>query len=85
MSYAVAGPSGGSRELSIVQPDDEMITLCAELRADCQRTGHALGNKIHDGDRWIAAAAIRLRLPLVSHDAVFKNVPLRESITADPA
>jgi predicted nucleic acid-binding protein len=72
-------------ELSIVQPDDEMITVCAELRADCQRTGHALGNKIHDGDRWIAAAAIRLRLPLVSHDAVFKNVPLLELITADPA
>src|SRR5271165_776620 len=53
--------------LSIVQPDDEMITMCAELRSDCHRTGHALGNKIHDGDRWIAAAAIRLRLPLVSH------------------
>ena len=57
-------------ELNVVQPDDEMITVCAELRADCRRIGHPLGNKIHDGDRWIAATAIRLRVPLVSHDRV---------------
>src|SRR4051794_40072976 len=52
----------------VVQPDDETITLCAELRIRCQQTGHALGSKLHDGDRWIAATAIRLGLPLVSHD-----------------
>src|SRR5260370_18918805 len=62
-------------QLTVVQPDDEMITVCVQLRAECQRTGHALGDKLHDGDRWIAAAAIRLRCPLVSHDGLFQDTP----------
>lgn len=61
--------------LASVETDDELATACAELRHQCVRAGHALGNKIHDGDRWIAAAAIRLSVPLVSHDALFKNAP----------
>ncbi len=44
-------------EIAVVQPDDEMITVCTELRIPCQQAGHALGNKLHDGDRWIAATA----------------------------
>lgn len=62
-------------ELAVVQPDDEMITLCAQLRTSCQQIGHALADKVHDGDRWIAATAVRLGCPLVSHDGVFKGVP----------
>lgn len=68
--------------LTVVQPDDDMITVCAQLRIDCQRIGHALGDKLHDGDRWIAAAAIRLRCPLASHDGLFKDAPGLELITA---
>lgn len=71
-------------ELSVVRPDDEMITVCAELRQRCRKTGHALGSKIHDGDRWIAAAALRLGLPLVSHDAIFKAAPGLELLTVGP-
>jgi len=62
-------------QLSVVQPDDEMITACAELRHQCMRIGHALGQKLHDGDRWIAATAIRRRVPLVSHDGLFTDAP----------
>jgi predicted nucleic acid-binding protein len=69
-------------ELSVVQPDDEMITLCALLRNDCQRSGHALGDKLHDGDRWIAATAVRLGCPLVSHDGLFKDSPGVDLLTA---
>ena len=29
----------------------------------------------HDADRWIAATALRLGVPLVSNDQIFKNVP----------
>ena len=36
-------------EIAVVQPDDALITACAELRVRCQLTGHALGNKLHDG------------------------------------
>jgi len=33
----------GIAQLSVVQPDDEMIPACAELRHQCVRIGHALG------------------------------------------
>lgn len=67
---------------TVVQPDDDMITACAELRAGCRRVGHALGDKLHDGDRWIAAAAIRLDRPLVSHDQLFNGAPGLDLVTA---
>ena len=60
-------------ELTVVQPDDAMITACARMRAECQAIGHALADKAHDGDRWIAAAAVRLQCPLVSDDGIFKE------------
>lgn len=69
-------------EIAVVQPDDEMITACAELRMRCQQTGHALGDKRHDGDRWIAATAIRLRIRLASHDRLFTGAPDLQVITA---
>jgi tRNA(fMet)-specific endonuclease VapC len=72
----------GIAELTVVQPDNQMITVCAELRRRCQQAGHALGNKLHDGDRWIAAAAIRLSVPLVSHDGLYLNAPGLELITS---
>jgi predicted nucleic acid-binding protein len=69
-------------ELTVIQPDDEMITACANLRVQCAQIGHALGYKLHDGDRWIAAAAVRLSVPLLSHDKVFDGAPGLELITA---
>ena len=40
-----------------------------------QAAGHALAQRPHDADCWIAATAVRLGVPLVSHDSVFRNVP----------
>jgi predicted nucleic acid-binding protein len=37
--------------------------------------GHALSQREHDADRWIAATAIRLGIPLVSNDGVFAHAP----------
>jgi predicted nucleic acid-binding protein len=71
-------------ELSVVQPDDEMISICAELRKECRRIGHPLASKIHDSDRWIAATAIRLGVPLVSHDSIFTAAPRLELVTIAP-
>ena len=59
----------------IVQPDDGLMLLCAELRDQCERAGHALGQKIHEADRWVAATALYLAVPLVSDDSVFGDVP----------
>ncbi|MGH9129867.1 MAG: PIN domain-containing protein [Acidimicrobiales bacterium] len=58
-----------------VRPDDRMITLCAELRHQCAQVGHALAAKVHDGDRWIAATALRVGGVVVSHDGIFADVP----------
>jgi hypothetical protein len=38
-------------ELTVVQPDDEMITTYPTLRAECQQIGQPLRDKPHDGDR----------------------------------
>jgi len=65
------------RDLSrivVVQPDDHLMQVCANLRSDCERAGLALGQKVHEADRWIAATAIRLGLELVSDDRVFRQV-----------
>src|SRR3954447_11314080 len=62
-------------QLVVVQPDDDLMLTCAELRATCLAAGQALGQKVHEADRWIAATAITLGVELVSSDAVFSNVP----------
>ena len=40
-----------------------------------KRAGHGLGQRDHDADRWIAATALRLGVPLVSNDRIFERVP----------
>lgn len=59
----------------IVHTGPELVAVCAQLRADCYRAGHPLAQKIHDGDRWVAATALRLGVALVSNDAIFEGVP----------
>ena len=61
--------------VEVVHSGTELVMTWARLRADCERSGHALGQQEHDGDRWIAATAIRLGIPLVSHDGIFCDVP----------
>ncbi len=60
--------------LLVVQPDDDLTRVCAELRARCESVGHALGQKNHEADRWIASTAIALDVDLVSDDRVFQGV-----------
>ena len=59
----------------VVWPGQELVLVYADLRARCERQGHALGQREHDADRWIAATAIRLGIPLLSHDGIFRNAP----------
>ncbi len=59
----------------IVHTGTDLIRAYAELRVACERTGHALGQRDHDADRWIAASALRLRIPLVSNDRIFEGTP----------
>jgi predicted nucleic acid-binding protein len=59
----------------IVHTGPELVVVYAQLRADCEARGHALAQRAHTADRWIAATAIRLGVPLVSNDKIFRDVP----------
>jgi tRNA(fMet)-specific endonuclease VapC len=58
-----------------VHTGPELIVTYARLRADYERIGHALAQRDHDADRWVAATAMRLGVPLVSNDGTFGDVP----------
>ena len=59
----------------VVYPGPDLVAVYAQLRVECERVGHALSQRDHDADRWIAATALRLDVPLVSNDRIFNNVP----------
>lgn len=65
----------------VIQSDAETIAAAAQLRHACDRIGHGLGGKDHEGDRWVAATAIRLDLPLVAHDGIFFDAPGLQLLT----
>jgi predicted nucleic acid-binding protein len=58
-----------------VHTGPDLVATYARLRVDCERIGHALAQRQHDADRWVAATAVRLGIPLVSNDGIFANVP----------
>ena len=61
-------------DLDVIQTSERLIECCASLRADASRAGHGLAQKIHEADRWVAAAAVALGLELVAGDGIFENV-----------
>ena len=61
--------------VEVVHSGPELVAVYAQLRADCEAAGHALAQKAHTADRWIAATAIRLGIPLVSNDRIFRGAP----------
>lgn len=65
----------------IVWPGPNLVEVYASLRTWCVRTGHGLGQKEHEADRWVAATAIWLQVPLVAHDGIFANVKDLEVVT----
>lgn len=62
-------------EYTVIKPSDEILTSCAEMRWAARQRGHALSQKVHDSDRWIAATAVHLDLDLISEDRVFRDFP----------
>ena len=58
------------------------MSSVVEFRAARARSGHALSQQVHEEDRWIAATALWLDVPLVSHDGVFRDVPGLSVLTA---
>lgn len=52
-----------------------VVDAFARLTAESVASGHALHQKIHVGDRWIASTAIAHELPLLSRGGVFRDAP----------
>ena len=70
-------------DIRIVWPGPELTRAYVELRERCTRTGHALGSgKHHEADRWIAAAALWLDVPLVTDDRIFRHVDRLDVLSA---
>jgi len=61
-------------DVDVIQTSAALIDRCASLRAEQSRVGHALSQKIHEADRWVAATAVALGLELVAGDGIFENV-----------
>jgi predicted nucleic acid-binding protein len=55
--------------------DLDTVEAVADLRNQCRLIGHALHQRAHNADLWIAATAILWGIPLVAHDAVFIGCP----------
>lgn len=58
-----------------IPADRDVIDSYAEITSMCRRAGHALHDKIHTADRWVAASAVAKGLPLLSGDAIYQGTP----------
>lgn len=79
-----AGNWGGRRQQAAmakldaapaIPADSEVLDSYADPTALCRRAGHALHDKIHTGDRWVAACAVAKGLPLLSGDGIYRGAP----------
>ena len=50
---------------SVIYPDLETVKIWASIVAGCERKGRSIAHS----DAWIAATALRLSVPLVTHNA----------------
>lgn len=53
-----------------------VLNAYVDLRVACAQEGHALQAKVHEADRWVAATAIALGVPLLALDGVYQRAPL---------
>ncbi|WP_454859981.1 PIN domain-containing protein [Promicromonospora soli] len=64
---------------------EDVVVAYADLTGDCRRAGHALQQKQHTGDRWVAATAIATGIPLLAGDAIYEGAPGVPIFGADQA
>lgn len=62
-------------ETPTIPSDNAVVDAYAELTAACRHAGHALHDRQHTADRWVAACAIASGIPLLSGDAIYRNAP----------
>ncbi len=57
-------------QYEVIWSSPELVNICARLRSESQAVGRALQR----ADAWIAATAILLDCPLMSHDGDFSDI-----------
>lgn len=65
------------RQWRIIDSNAELVEIYAALRADANRAGRRLSSQ----DAWVAATALWLQVPLVTHDRDFRNIPELNVVT----
>jgi len=60
---------------TVVPVSNNLLTRAAELRFACRLAGHALSDRAHANDLWIAASAMHIAASLVTADSVFDDTP----------
>ena len=53
----------------------DVVEAYVQLTVDLKTSGHALQQKQHTGDRWVAATAIAIGAPLFSADGIYRGAP----------
>ena len=59
----------------------ELVAVCAQLRSERERAGR----RLNTADAWIAATAVLLDCPVVTHDRDFSGIPGLELIRTPSA
>lgn len=60
---------------TVVPVSDALLAEAAQLRHACRQVGHALADRAHANDLWIAASAMHIDAPLVTADSIFTDTP----------
>ena len=68
------------QQYEVVWPDPDILQISAHIRSVRQ----AAGRRLEVADSWIAATALFLECPLVSHDGDFDNIPGLQLIREHP-
>lgn len=58
-----------------IRSTDDVVDAYASLYTECRRIGHALHDKQHTADRWIAACAVAKGIDLLAGDGVYRRAP----------
>jgi len=67
-----------------VPVNELVIEAFVRITVDCRRSGHALGQKEHVADRWVAATAIAIHRPLLAADGIYLDTPGLELLPLEP-
>lgn len=58
----------------VVDVTADVQAAYVDLTARAKKSGHAIHDRTHVADRWIAATALAARLPLASDDGIFSGI-----------